>query len=152
MSAHPKTPITRDELVRTNTAMLVLTSAFVLSRVTLQISKRRSFELSDFFIYLAFALFVSMWTCYLMAVPPMFRIFAVLGGLTKPYATVMQDTAAMLRFITAGQMCFYTLLFSVKMSLMTLYRKLLAGLPGAYKKIWWAIVSFCMIVSSLVQN
>jgi len=79
----------------------------------------------------------------------MFRVFAVLGGLAEPYATIIEDTAAMIRFIVAGQMCFYTLLFSVKMSLLTLYRKLLTGLPGVYKKIWWAIVSFCMIVSHL---
>jgi hypothetical protein len=152
MSAPPKTPVTKDELVRANVAMLVLTSVFVLSRITLQISKRRSFDLSDFFIYFAFTLFASMWTCYLMVVSPLFRVYAVIEGSTKPYATLKEDAAAMLRFITAGQMCFYTLLLSVKMSLLTLYRKLLTGLPGLYKKIWWAIVSFCIVVSCSVEN
>jgi hypothetical protein len=87
-----------------------------------------------------------------MAVWPMFRVTAVLGGLAKPYATMIEDTAAMIKLIVAGQMCFYTLLFSVKMSLLTLYRKLLTGLPGVYKKIWWAIVSFCMIVSHFFSH
>lgn len=147
MSAPPKTPITRDELVRTNAAMLVLTSLFILLRVVLQIAKRRPFELPDFFIYLAFAIFISMWTCYILTVPPMFRVFDVLSGLTRPYATILDDAATMLRLITSAQMCFYTLLFCVKMSLLTLYRKLLTGLPTIYNNIWWGTVAFCAVVS-----
>lgn len=148
MSALHKTPITRDELVRTNAAMLVLTSLFVLSRVVLQVSKRKPFELPDFFIYLAFTIFVSMWTCYILTIPPMFRVFDVLGGLARPYVAILDDAAAMLRLLTSAQMCFYTLLFCVKMSLLTLYRKLLTGMPTIYKKIWWCTVTFCVVVRS----
>lgn len=60
---------------------------------------------------------------------------------------MMEDAALMLRLITAAQMCFYTLLFAVKISLLCLYRKLLAGLPGVYRKVWWGIVAFCVLVS-----
>ncbi|KAH9882528.1 hypothetical protein J1614_000764, partial [Plenodomus biglobosus] len=141
----PSTPITEDELVYTNAAFLTLTSLFVLARAVLHIWKRRSFELPDFFIYLAYALFVSLWSCYFIVTPPMFRVYAVVGGQAKPYATMMEDAAKMLRFITAGQMCFYTLLFSVKMSLLTFYRKLLAGLPTIYKKIWFGVMFFCIL-------
>jgi hypothetical protein len=76
----------------------------------------------------------------------MFKVYAVIGLEIPPYETMMKDAALMLRLITAGQMCFYALLFSVKMSLLTLYRKLLAGLPGIYQKIWWGIVTFCLLV------
>lgn len=76
----------------------------------------------------------------------MFHVYAVIGLEIPPYPTMMEDAALMLRLITAGQMCFYTLLFSVKMSLLTLYRKLLAGLPSLYQKIWWGIVAFCVLV------
>jgi hypothetical protein len=76
----------------------------------------------------------------------MFKVYAVLGREIPPYKTMMGDAAIMLRLITAGQMCFYTLLLSVKMSLLTLYRKLLVGLPGIYPRIWWGIVVFCVLV------
>jgi hypothetical protein len=76
----------------------------------------------------------------------MFHVYAVIGLEIPPYATMIEDAALMLRLITAGQMCFYTLLFSVKMSLLTLYRKLLAGLPSLYRKVWWGIVAFCVLV------
>jgi hypothetical protein len=148
----PKAPVSRDALLSVNISMLILTSLFIILRASLQISKRKPFELMDFFIYLAFALFVAMWTCYFAAIPAISRIYAVLGGLTPPYATMMEDAAYMLRLITSGQMCFYTLLFSVKMSLLTLYRKSLAGLDGIYKKIWWGLVSFCLIVSIRIES
>lgn len=146
-AAPPKTPITKDELVRTNGAMLALTSIFVLSRAALHISKRKRPDLPDFFIYFSYALYVALWSCYIVVIPPMFRVYAVIGGEIKPYATMMQDAATMLRMITAAQMCFYTLLFAVKMSLLTLYYKLLAGVGGVYKKIWWGILAFCVVVS-----
>jgi hypothetical protein len=76
----------------------------------------------------------------------MFHVYAVIGLEIPPYPAMMEDAALMLRLITAGQMCFYTLLFSVKMSLLTLYRKLLAGLPSLYRKVWWGIVAFCILV------
>jgi hypothetical protein len=64
MSSHqplPKTPISRAELVRTNCSMLALTSIFVLARAAVQISKRRAFELPDFFIYFSYILYVALW-------------------------------------------------------------------------------------------
>lgn len=142
----PKTPITRDELLHTNAAMFVLTSIFIFSRATVHVTKRKTVELSDFFIYFAYILYTALWSCYIIVIPPMFKVYAVIGLEIAPYQTMMQDAAMMLRLITAGQMCFYTLLFSVKMSLLTLYWKLLAGLPSVYRKVWWGIVAFCVLV------
>lgn len=64
MSSHqplPKTPISRVELLRTNGSMLALTSFFVLARAAVQVSKRRAFELPDFFIYLSYILYIALW-------------------------------------------------------------------------------------------
>jgi hypothetical protein len=88
-------------------------------------------------------------SCYIIVIPPMFKVYAVIGLDIPPYKTMMNDAALMLRLITAGQMCFYTLLCAVKMSLLTLYRKLLAGLPGIYQKLWWGIVTFCVLVREI---
>lgn len=57
----PKTPITRDELTMTNVAMLVLTTIFVLARAGVHVSKRKTIELTDIFIYLAYALYIALW-------------------------------------------------------------------------------------------
>ncbi|KAH8731846.1 hypothetical protein GQ44DRAFT_603720 [Phaeosphaeriaceae sp. PMI808] len=141
----PKTPITRGELVGTIAAMLALTTIFVFSRVAVQISRRKSFELQDFSIYFAYIIYIALWSVYLAVIPPMFRVYAVIGREIPPYKELIQDAAMMLRLLTAGQMCFYSMLFAVKISLLSLYRKLLAGLPSIYHKIWWGTLVFCVV-------
>lgn len=78
----------------------------------------------------------------------MFKVYAVVDYEIPPYRSMMADAALMLRPITAAQMCFYITLLLVKMSLVTLYRKLLTGLPKRYLAIWWAILTFCVIASA----
>jgi hypothetical protein len=148
MYAASKTPVPKDVLVRTITAMLVLASTVVLSRAALQISKRKPLEIPDFFIYFAIVLFVGLWSCYFTVIPPIYRVYAVLDEKAESYPTIMQDGVAMLKFLVSGQICFYTLLLSVKMSLMTWYRKLLAGLSEKYTKIWWTVVTFIALVNT----
>jgi hypothetical protein len=143
--------ITQDQLVGTNITMLVLTSLFVLLRVTLQVWKRKPIELPDFFIYFAYALYVTVWACYFYVTPPIFRAYAVIEGSAEPYATMGKDLAIVIRIISSVQLCFYTLLLAVKLSLLTFYRKLLIGLPGLYGRIWWGIVAFCVLVRTSVQ-
>jgi hypothetical protein len=148
MYAASKTPVEKGVLVRTIVAMLILTSIFIFSRAALQISKRKPFGVSDFFIYFACILFVGLWSCYITVIPPIYRVYAVLDGETEVYPTMMLDAVAMLRFLVSGQICFYTLLLTVKMSLMTLYRQLLSGLPSVYTRIWWGVVAFIALVSA----
>ncbi|KAJ4987861.1 hypothetical protein SVAN01_06591 [Stagonosporopsis vannaccii] len=145
MSTPAKTPITKLELIQTNAAMLALTTLFVVARVGIHIYRRKSIELHDFFIYFAYVLYLALWICYRIVINPMFRAYAVYSGEVPPYPTIMQDAAQMLRLITAAQMCFYTSLLGVKLSLLTLYRKLLKGLPSVYYKIWWTIVAVVVL-------
>jgi hypothetical protein len=140
MSTTAKTPISKSELLHTNAAMLALTSLFIVARIAIQVSRRKVLEVHDFFIYFAFILYLALWICYRIVIDPMFRAYAVYSGQSPPYPTMMRDASQMLRLITAAQMCFYTSLLGVKLSLLTLYRKLLKGLAGIYYKLWWAIV------------
>lgn len=147
MATPAKTPITQSELIHTNAAMLALTSLFILARIGIHVARRKPVELHDFFIYFGFVLYLALWICYRIVIGPMFRAYAVYTGEIRPYPTLMQDAAQMLRLITAAQMCFYTVLLCVKLSLLTLYRKLLKGLASVYYKIWWGIVAVVVLVS-----
>ncbi|PSN61723.1 hypothetical protein BS50DRAFT_504047 [Corynespora cassiicola Philippines] len=144
-SESTKTPITRFGLVRANSVMLALTTLFFLARATIHISHRKIFELGDFFICFAFALYVSLWICYIIMVGPMFKVSAVGRGEITPYPTLADDAAYTFRLIAASQMCFYTSLYCVKISLLILYRKLLVGLSTIYYRIWYGIIIFCIL-------
>ena len=148
MSTPAKTPVSKSELLHTNAAMLVLTSLFILARITIHISRRKTLEIQDFCIYFAYIFYLALWICYRIVIDPMFRAYAVYSGESPPYPTMIRDASQMLRLITAAQMCFYTSLLGVKLSLLTLYRKLLKGLPIVYCRIWWAIVGVTVLVGS----
>lgn len=85
-----RTPIAEDELKRTSTVFLVLTTIFVIGRVIVHSTKRRNFDLSDFFIYFPYALFVTEWCLYFAVTAPLFRVYAVIYGEDEPYATMMK--------------------------------------------------------------
>lgn len=127
--------------------MLVLTTLFVLVRVAIHVARKKTLELHDYFIYFAYCLYVSLWTCYIIAIPVLYKLDAVATGRAQPYPEMVDDAGYMARLIFSSQMCFYTCLYSVKASLLVLYLKLLSGLHNIYKKIWIAIVVFCFLVS-----
>jgi hypothetical protein len=149
MAPPAPTPITQTELIQTNAAMLALTSLFIFARIGIHIARRKSLELHDVFIYSAYVLYLALWICYRIVIGPMFRAYAVYTGERPPYPALMHDASQMLRLITAAQMCFYTVLLCVKLSLLTLYRKLLKGLPIVYERIWWAILAVVVLVSGV---
>lgn len=149
MAPPAPTPITQTELIQTNAAMLALTSLFIFARIGIHIVRRKALELHDVLIYSAYVLYLALWICYRIVIGPMFRAYAVYTGERPPYPALMHDASQMLRLITAAQMCFYTVLLCVKLSLLTLYRKLLKGLPIVYGRIWWAMVSVVVLVSGI---
>jgi hypothetical protein len=91
--ASKKTPITKDELIRVNSAMLALTSLFVIARLAVNLSKRKPFELPDLFIYFGFVLYLVIWSCYIAVIPPMFKVFAAAYGEIPLYPTIVQDVS-----------------------------------------------------------
>ncbi|PVH99653.1 hypothetical protein DM02DRAFT_419300 [Periconia macrospinosa] len=139
-------PVSQHVLLRTEYAMFVLTTVFILARIAIHLSRRhKTLEFQDFFIYFAYTMYVGLWTEYIIAVPYLYRLTAFAAGEIEIYPTVTQDAGLMSRLIFSAQMLFYTCLFAVKLSLMTLYRKLLLGIGGVYYKIWWGIVVFIVL-------
>lgn len=141
------TPISRGELVRTDAVMFVITTLFVFSRAALQFSKRKALELPDLLIYVSYVFYVALWACFHAVLPMMYRIYAVARGEMEIYPTIMQDAATGLKLISAGQVSFFTVLVTTKLSLLAFYHKLLVGVAGIYRLIWWGTVLFVVAVS-----
>lgn len=152
MSKHqaPSKPfIELDELLHADYGLFVLTTTVVLARVAIHFTKRKTLELQDYFIYLAYILYVTLWTAYVKAAPILYKLNRLKNGEIAVYPTVVNDAGFVSRMIFVAQICFYTQLFAVKWSLLSLYRKLLAGLDRIYSHIWWGIFVFCIGVSSV---
>jgi hypothetical protein len=50
------------------------------------------------------------------------------------------------RWMTSGQLLFYSSLTLVKLSLLTLYHHLLDRAPTKFSIMWWGIFTYCILV------
>jgi len=56
------------------------------------------------------------------------------------------------RWLTAGQLLYYSSLTAVKLSLLALYRLLLNKASPKYNVMWWAILAFCVLVNATHED
>jgi hypothetical protein len=128
-------------------SMLGLTSSVILARVGLNILRPKSLTAPDYFVFLAFSFYAIMCALYISVSPYMQRVYGVINGDIAPYAHMAQDTVVMTKMIFAAPCMFWLTLWSIKISLLLLYRRLLMGLHRCYTIIWWAITGLCVVVS-----
>ncbi|KAL6705710.1 hypothetical protein ACN47E_006499 [Coniothyrium glycines] len=126
-------------------SMLSLTSSVMLARVGLNFFRPKRLTASDGFIFIAFAFYVTMCGLYIAVSPYMQRVYGVVNGTIAPYARLEHDRLMMARLILIAFCMFWMTLWSVKISLLLLYRRLLVGMPRRYTIIWWSIVTICLV-------
>ena len=98
----------------------------------------------DLFIYMALCSFAIMCALYLAAMPTFYNAEAIEAGLKAPYASLEKDLVALLKEFFAVQIFFWLTLWSVKWSLLFMFRRLTEGLP-LYTRIWWGVLGFTVL-------
>lgn len=144
--ASPNNWISQDELLRTDYAMIVLTSTVFVARVIAQFWRRRTVEWQDIWLYVAFAAYLTFTILYIIITPIFFKLEALMKGEIAGWDGMQKDLKLASEVMWSSGMEFWTCLWSVKFSLLALYKKLLAGMPKAYLWTWWATLIFCIIV------
>ncbi|KAF2821969.1 hypothetical protein CC86DRAFT_410364 [Ophiobolus disseminans] len=135
--------ITEDHLLQTCYGMLALTTVFVLGRfATTTIARPKRWLPQDAFICLAYTLYLIMSVMYIVVTPILFRLTAVGEKRIKPYPTLKDDHKLMVKIFFVNTLLFWCILWTVKMSFLMLYKKLIEGLHNVYFKLWWAVVVF----------
>ncbi|KAF2004706.1 hypothetical protein P154DRAFT_519182 [Amniculicola lignicola CBS 123094] len=137
--------MSRGHLEGVNTAMLVLTSLIFVARVVARFTHRMPFELHDFFCWFSYVCYVAMVVMFFKENSPLYRAEAVQRGEIPIYPELLHDAGMLFRWLTAGQILFYSSLLFVKLSLLTLYRRLLNRTPPKFTIMWWAILIFCVL-------
>ncbi|KAF2031607.1 hypothetical protein EK21DRAFT_35065, partial [Setomelanomma holmii] len=126
-------------------SMLGLTSAVILARIGLNILRPKPLIDSDYFVFVAFTFYATMCALYISVSPYMQRVYGVINGELAPYAEMKDDTVVMTKMVFAAPCFFWMTLWSIKISLLLLYRKLLNGIPKRYSVIWWGIMALCIL-------
>lgn len=138
-------PLTFPALMATGITMVVVTSLVAGSRLVIGILDRRKFSWDDGWLVVAYIIFMAISCLYLVASPTIFRLQDLVSGKIDLYPTVADDGLYMQKtfFVTTSGL--WICLWTVKFSLLALYKKLLKLLP-LYIKLWWVVVAICVLV------
>jgi hypothetical protein len=139
--------IPEQEFAEVAWSMIILASTFVLVRLGIQIWRRKMLDVQDYLVYFAFACFLAMSVCYFIAIPTAYRLGDASVGLVKPWPTMVDDQISTVRLMFVTTALFWVSLWSVKLSLLALYKKLIQGQPAKYARFWWALLVLCLVVS-----
>lgn len=142
--------ITKEQLLSTSYAMIALTSIVALARIGVQVIRARKMMVEDYLIFLAFIMHIAMSALYIAVAPALYRISDAMAGKIPMYAEMMDDSMFLVKIFFTNTMIFWLVLWTVKFSLLSLYRRLAIGLDKTYVYIWWGILAFCVLVSTIV--
>lgn len=155
MSFEDNSWISQNDLLRTDYAMIALTSTVFIARTVVQILRRKTIEFQDGWLYVAFAAFISFSTCFIIITPTFFKIETYQKDPTNPasmWAGMAKDVKFASQIMWSSGFMFWTCLWCVKASLLALYKKLLVGLSSAWIWTYWIIVAFCALVREHMYN
>jgi hypothetical protein len=139
--------VSERRFVETTSAMVIVASVFLFARTSIQFWKRSRMELQDYLISFAYVCFLVMSICYLIVIPKIYKIGRATLGVIPPWPTMGEDVIVYVRMMFVTTTLFWISLWSVKLSLLALYKKLMQGLPNIYMRLWWALFVFCIVVS-----
>ena len=126
--------------------LIAVTTIIAGSRLVMAFARPKKAGWDDFWLVLAYLFFLTVSILYIVVIPCMFRLEALAAGKIEMYPTVLDDSLFIQKifFVTTSGLWFT--LWSVKFSLLALYKRLMTGLR-TYTRVWWAIVILSFLVS-----
>ncbi|KAI3009643.1 hypothetical protein CBS147346_1981 [Aspergillus niger] len=143
--------VSASQVQATGYTMIALSSAVVIARFSLIFWKLRSLQVEDGCILLSWACFLAMSIAYIIVTPVVYKIDAYTDGKIGPWATMLSDALFMIKVFFANTMLLWASLWSVKLSFLFLYRRLLQDLPGEMKW-WYALIAVWTFIGAVISN
>ncbi|KAF2124149.1 hypothetical protein P153DRAFT_361336 [Dothidotthia symphoricarpi CBS 119687] len=137
--------ISQDALLRTDYAMVSLTSTIFVARTGIQVWRRRRIEWQDAWLYVAYVAYIVFSVLYIVITPTIFKLEHHRKGEPVRWEGMEKDIKFMSRVLWSSGMEFWTCLWFIKFALLALYKKLLLGLPMIYLWVWRGTVVFCIL-------
>ena len=144
-SASSQSYVTATTLKATGITMIVVASVFFVARCVARWYKVLRPQIEDYLMAFAYAFYLTYCIGYLVVVDPMYRLDSIILGESLPYPGFMNDADKIVKVYFVNGMMLFITLWSVKFSLLFLFRRLMDGLP-VFLRWWWALFVFCCVV------
>lgn len=140
--------VSEDQVLSTGYSTIAITTVFTIARFAVRwTQQKREFQIEDGFCVLSWVSFLVMAILYIVVTPVLYRVdTAVLTG--QLYPDLLKDSLFVTEIFFANTIIFWMVLWSVKLSLLFLYRRLFVGLPDQMRW-WWSVLIFTILVCTL---
>lgn len=137
--------VTETSVRATGITMIILTTFIASVRIFVSFEQQRKFGWDDGWLVAAYIFFLTLSILYIVAAPAMFRLTKLAAGQIPLYPTVADDSLEIQKifFVTTSGLWFC--LWSVKFSLMAVYKKLMKTMPHKIR-LWWGVIIFAWVV------
>ncbi|QKX57585.1 uncharacterized protein TRUGW13939_04703 [Talaromyces rugulosus] len=148
-----KLMVSEPQLLSTAYATIAITTTFMAIRTVLRFTHRKGgLQMEDGFVMLSWVTFIALAVMYIVVTRPLYRVDKAIGtGVLYP--TIEDDALLMIKIFFANTMIFWMVLWSVKLSLLFLYRRLFEGLPDQMRW-WWGVFVFTVLtlIGCIISN
>lgn len=135
------------QVIAAGYTLLVIPALAVLARFYMQWARRDQFRREDFIVLFAFAVLVCLGAIYIYVTPIVYRVANVGDDTFREYPGFLEDAVTQLKVTFASAILFPTVLWAVKLSLMSISRRVIRKQPDAVRRCWWALLVFVILVS-----
>ncbi|PGH19064.1 hypothetical protein AJ79_00098 [Helicocarpus griseus UAMH5409] len=125
-------------------SLLAITTVIIAVRLYGPLARPRTFQWDDGWMVSAYIWFLTLSILYLVLAQPMLRVQDARSGKAPLYATMADDGALVKRTLFFASPFFWFCLWSVKFSLLSLYKRFTKGLK-VYTRIWFGVTIFCAL-------
>lgn len=131
--------------------LVVISALAVIARFYMQWTRRDPFSREDIIVLFAFAVFLSLGAIYIYVTPIVYRVANVIVGndTFREYPGFFQDAVTQLKVTFASAILFPTVLWTVKLSLMSISFRV-AERQKAAIRCWWVLFVFVVLVSQIL--
>ncbi|KAF3388275.1 hypothetical protein DPV78_012285 [Talaromyces pinophilus] len=145
--------VSKDQVLSTGYSTIAITTVFTIARFAVRWTQQKGeLQIEDGICLFSWVSFLVMAILYIVVTPALYRVdTAVSTG--QFYPELLKDSLYVTEIFFANTIIFWIVLWSVKLSLLFLYRRLFVGLPDQMKW-WWAVLIFTllMFIGCVISN
>ncbi|PGH00140.1 hypothetical protein GX51_05953 [Blastomyces parvus] len=145
--------VTEVQVATTGYVMISLASIVFLGRFGLRFWKSVGLQLEDLFVVLSWLSFLAMTILYLIVLPHLYSLTGFLSGEKPQYPEFVNDALFIKKIFFCTTLLLWVSLWSVKFSLLVLYRRLLSRLKTEIR-LWWVVLVFTALnlIGCIISN
>jgi hypothetical protein len=132
-------------------ALIVISTFAVLARFYMQWVRRDQFRREDLIVLFAFAVLLCLGAIYIYVTPIVYRVADVGDDTFREYSGFLQDAVTQLKVTFASAILFPTVLWAVKLSLMSISHRVIQR-QSAVIRCWWVLFVFVGLVSQILSS